>query len=71
MGTVLGVLSLASSAVCAYHGYKRNCDSVGWAVGWALLGGAFPVIAPVVAVAQGVGKPSIECQALRHIAYGK
>lgn len=49
------LLSIASTAACAYHGYKRN-DSVGWAVGWALLGGMFPVITPAIAVAQGFGK---------------
>jgi hypothetical protein len=63
----IGVLSLISSGVCAYHGYKRNCDSIGWAVGWGLLGGVFPVIAPVVAVVQGVGKPSIECRVQRKV----
>lgn len=52
---VWGVASTVSSALCAYHGYKRN-ESVGWAIGWALLGGMFPVIAPVVAVAQGFGE---------------
>lgn len=48
-------VSIVSSAASAYHGYKRN-DSVGWAVAWGLLGAAFPVITPVVAVAQGYGK---------------
>lgn len=50
-------LSVVSSAVSAYHGYKRN-QSVGWAIGWALLGGMFPIITPVVALAQGYGKPA-------------
>lgn len=48
-------LSAASSAASAYHGYKRN-QSIGWAIGWALLGGMFPVIVPAIAVAQGFGK---------------
>lgn len=49
------LLSTAGVAVGAYHGYKRN-NSIGWAIGWALLGGAFPFIAIPVAFAQGVGK---------------
>jgi len=55
--TVWYVASLASSAVAGYHGYKRNGGSVGWAIGWFLLGGLFPVIVPTIAVAQGFGKP--------------
>lgn len=50
-------LAVASSAACAYHGYKRNNGSVGWAIGWWLLGGLLPVVAPVIAVAQGFAKP--------------
>lgn len=54
---VATALSIVSSAASAYHGYKRN-NSVGWAVVWGLLGAGFPVITPVVAVAQGYGKPA-------------
>ena len=50
-----GLLTTAGVAVGAYHGYKRN-NSVGWAIGWALLGGAFPFITIPVALAQGIGK---------------
>jgi len=46
---------VAGTAIGAYHGYKRN-DSVGWAIGWALLGGIFPVIVIPVAYAQGIGE---------------
>jgi len=49
---VLGTLSMAAST---YHGYKRN-NSVGWAIGWGILGAMFPVITPAVAVAEGFGK---------------
>lgn len=49
------LLSIASGAASAYHGYKRN-DSVGWAIVWGLLGGVFPVITPAIAWAQGFGK---------------
>jgi len=48
-------LSLVSSALSAFHGYRRNL-SVGWAVGWGLAGALFPVITPAIAVAQGFGK---------------
>lgn len=52
---IWGLLSTASMAASAYHGYKRN-QSIGWAVVWGLLGGLFPVITPAIAVAQGYGK---------------
>jgi hypothetical protein len=48
----LGVIGMATGA---YHGYKRN-DSVGWAIVWALLGGAVPIITIPVSIAQGYGK---------------
>jgi hypothetical protein len=48
-------LSVAGTAIGAYHGYKRN-NSVGWAIGWAVLGGMFPVITSAVAFAQGISK---------------
>jgi len=46
---------LAGTGLGAYHGYKRN-NSVGWGIGWALLGGMFPIIVIPLAFAQGVGK---------------
>jgi len=55
MATIYTIASPISAAVCAYHGYKRN-DSVGWAIGWLLLGGMFPIITPVIALAQGFGE---------------
>ena len=48
-------LSVIGMATGAYHGYKRN-DSVGWAIGWGLLGGLFPIITIPVSIAQGYGK---------------
>lgn len=56
-GTIWAIASTASMAASAYHGYKRN-NSIGWAIGWGLLGGLFPVITPTIAVAQGFGKRS-------------
>ena len=49
-------LTLAGTSLGAYHGYKRN-QSVGWAIGWAFLGGLAPFIAIPVAFAQGLGQP--------------
>ncbi len=49
------LLSTASAAVSGYHGYKRN-DSIGWGIGWFLLGGLFPILVPTIGFAQGFGK---------------
>jgi hypothetical protein len=50
-----GIAGVAGAALGAYHGYKRN-ESVGWAIGWSLLGGLVPVIVIPLAFAQGLGK---------------
>ena len=50
---IAGTVSMAASA---YHGYKRN-NSVGWALGWGLLGALFPIITPTIGIAQGFAKP--------------
>jgi hypothetical protein len=50
-----GVAATVSFGASVYHGYKRN-DSLGWGIWWGLMGAVFPVITPVVAVAQGFGK---------------
>lgn len=55
---IYAVLGLAGTALGAYHGYRRNRGSIGWAIGWGLLGGMFPVITVPVAFAQGYGKPA-------------
>ncbi len=54
--SIWSLLSVAGAAAGAYHGYKRNHESIGWAIGWALLGSIAPVITVPVAVAQGFGK---------------
>jgi hypothetical protein len=67
---ILGLASLAGMGALAYHGYKRN-DSVLWAVGWGLLGGAFPVgtvIGGVIAYGQGFGKPISESEKSHAVA---
>ncbi len=48
-------LVLASAAISAYHGYRRDRKPMS-AIGWGFMGALFPVITPVVAVAQGYGK---------------
>lgn len=52
------LLSLVGAGLAAYHGYKRNHESVGSAVGWGVLGGLVPIITVPVALAQGFGKPA-------------
>jgi hypothetical protein len=52
-----GVASVVSTGIGAYHGYRRNNDSIGWALWWALMGGLFPIVTPAIAFAQGFGKP--------------
>ena len=52
------VAALASGAACAYHGFKRHRGSVGWAIGWGVLGSLFFPITPAIAVAEGFGKPA-------------
>lgn len=51
----LSLLSTASAAASAWHGYKRN-DSVAWALWWGFCGGMFPIVVPTIAAAQGFGK---------------
>ncbi len=58
-GFVRGLWFLASTASMAastFHGYRRN-DSVGWALWWGFCGALAPIVTPVIAVAQGFGKP--------------
>jgi hypothetical protein len=67
-GTVVGgiiwflqLLRPVSAVIAGIHGYNRNCDSWGAAAGWAALGFLFPVITPVVALAQGFTKEKATC----------
>lgn len=55
-GTIYAIVTPVSSAACFYHGLKRN-DSIGWGFGWSVLGGLFPVVAPIYAVYEGFGVP--------------
>jgi hypothetical protein len=56
MMQALQLAVVVSSGACAYHGYKRN-NSIWWAFWWSLAGGLFFPFAPIIAVAQGFGKP--------------
>jgi len=55
----LGTVSMISALVSAYHGYRRDRGSIGSAVGWFVLGAAFPIITPAVAfmAKPGFAKP--------------
>ena len=55
LSTLASGVAVAGTALGAYHGYKRT-ESLGWALGWALLGGMFPFITIPVALAQGFGR---------------
>jgi hypothetical protein len=56
LATVGAALSVAGAGLGAYHGYKRD-NSIGWAIGWAILGATFPIVTIPVAIAQGFGQP--------------
>jgi len=49
--------SIAGAGTGAYHGYKRNNDSVGWAIGWFFFGGILPILSIPISLAEGFGKP--------------
>ncbi len=57
VGTVIFGLWMTSGALSAYHGFKRNHDSIGWGLGWGLLGLTFPILTPLLAVAEGYALP--------------
>lgn len=57
---VYATLAMLSMAASTYHGYRRNVNGehpIAWALAWGFMGSLFPVIVPVIAVAQGYGKP--------------
>jgi len=55
VGELYGIGSLIANPALAYHGYKRNDDSWGWAIGWWLVPIPWPVQG-VIAYAQGYAK---------------
>lgn len=61
-GALIGAwwsLSTMSGLLSAYHGFKRNDGSLGWAFAWFLMGSALPVIVPVIAFTQGFAEPDV------------
>ncbi len=50
-----GLMGMAGSGLCAYHGWKRN-ESYGWTVLWSIFGGVLPPLAVLIALLQGFGK---------------
>jgi hypothetical protein len=57
-GTLRVVMEVAGTVGAfagAYHGYKRNGGSVGWAIGWFIFGGLLPIIALPVMLVEGFG----------------
>lgn len=57
LSTLNTILSYGGMVAGAYHGYKRNNGSIGWAIGWAILGGMWPIAIPIMLV-QGFAKPA-------------
>jgi hypothetical protein len=53
-------LSAISAAASGFHGMRRNNGSIGWGIVWFLLGATFPILTPVVGVAQGFAKPIVK-----------
>lgn len=47
------VIGVGASCAMIYHGYIRNNGSIGWALGWGLLG----LLGVPFALAQGFAKP--------------
>jgi hypothetical protein len=58
LGAVIATaaLSLVSAGISAYHGYRRD-RSVMAGVGWGFMGAIFPVVTPIVSIAQGYARP--------------
>ena len=58
VSSALPLLSTLGFMMGLYHGYKRDQESVGWAIGWAFFGGILAPIAIPVMFIQGFGKPA-------------
>lgn len=67
LGKAYAFVALASAAVAAYHGARRNGGSIFWGTTWFALGAIFPVITPVIAIAQGVGDCKNNCSTGRTV----
>lgn len=51
----LMAVRMLSMSASTFHGYRRN-QSVAWAIWWGAMGAIFPVVTPVIGLAQGFGK---------------
>lgn len=52
---IAAAIAALGTGLGAYHGYARN-QSIGWALAWAAFGGALPILAIPIALAQGFGE---------------
>ncbi len=53
---VIGTLTVLSALFSGVHGFKRNNGSIGWGLWWFIGGSIFPIVTPVLAMAQGYAK---------------
>lgn len=58
LDNVVPILRPAVAMAAIVHGYKRNNDSIGWALGWGALGYLFWWATGPIMVAQGFAKPA-------------
>lgn len=65
------VASVVGGVLGLVHGFKRNNSSVGWAIGWGILGGMFPLITIPIALLQGFGKPKAKTNRRRRNGRGR
>jgi hypothetical protein len=61
--SVVGMTVVAASiGLASYHGYKRNCGSIGWGALWGLLAAEIGPIAPIIGAFQGFAKSLPSCR---------
>lgn len=58
LSVAYSLASIAGATTGAYHGYRRNNGSVGWAIGWFIFGGILPFLSVPISLAEGFGKPA-------------
>lgn len=61
ISNLLTGISILAAIAGGYHGYKRNCDSVGWGIGWGIASAMFWPVALPIAFIQGAAKPGRSC----------
>jgi hypothetical protein len=65
------LLVLGSAAISGYHGTKRNGGSIFWGLVWFGLGATFPVVTPIIAVAQDLGECRHNCPTTKTVNLGR